>query len=754
MIYKPLQNNFPMNSYKYIICFVLITFFGMGQINSQSLNNRIDSLIKLMSTQDKINQLINNSFLTTPDNTALSIPGFKMDDGPHGVRFQKATSFPVGVAVAATWDVSMAEKLGKAMGDEFWSFGYNQQLGPCIDLCLDPRAGRAAETGGEDPFLAGQIGAAVTKGIQTTPVMATVKHFMVESKQNTRETANEIITERGMMEHYGYNFRTTMQEGACFSIMNAYNLINGKHCSENSKLQDTTLRQRWGYPFYTVSDWHAVSNAKNSILGGTDLNMGTDHYKNDLPGLISSGQVSMAVLNKAVSNILRTKILSGIMDYYPKGNKGLANSAEHVKIALEASRKSIVLLKNTNKILPLNKSTVIKIALIGPNANAENLNCKGSSETTPPYAISVKEGIEAKIGNSKVVYTVGCAINSTDTSGFKAARAAAAQADYVVFVGGLDETQEGEGPNGDRKSGKVELPGVQQNLINSLASANKNMIVVIHSGGVCAINSCIKNIKGLVYSFYPGQEAGNAVADVLFGDYNPGGRMPVSMPKNTSQLPVWDDDFTNDYGNGYRWFDQNSVTPEFAFGAGMSYTTFEYSNLNISSASAPAGTPIQVSADVKNTGSVTGDEVVQLYVTNNTTGLWMPKKELKGFKRITLNPGEKKTVNFTLGSDEFYFWNEKSKKYEVSANNYAIKVGGSSDVLPLSSNLTLTPSSGKPDLKITQVFTMPRYPMKGQKVVFYAFVKNQGNVAVTPANKFKVSFYIDNAEVAIADDVA
>jgi beta-glucosidase len=409
-------------------------------------------------------------------------------------------------------------------------------------------------------------------------------------------------------------------------------------------------------------------------------------------------------------------------------------------------------LKNINKILPLNKSTVTKIAVIGPNADVGNLNCSGSNDVKPPYSISVKKGIETKTGTSKVVYAQGCAINSADTSGFKAARALAAGADYVVFVGGLDATQEGE--TYDRKSGKVELPGMQQNLINSLASANKNIIVVIHSGGVCAINSSLNNIKGLIYSFYPGQEAGNAVADVLFGDYNPGGRMPVSMPKTTSQLPVWDDDFTNDYGCGYRWFDQNALTPEFAFGSGMSYTTFDYSNLQVSSLSAPAGSPIKISVDVKNTGSVLGDEVVQLYVTNNTTTLWMPKKELKGFKRITLSPGEKQTVSFTLGSEEFYFWNEKTKKYEVSANNYVIKVGGSSDLLPLSANLTLTPSSGKPDLKITQVLTMPRYPLKGQKIVFYALVKNQGNATITPNDKFKVSFYIDNVEVAIADNVS
>ena len=741
---------------KIYISYVFVFLSGISHLNAQSLNNRIDSLIKLMSTQDKINQLINNTFFTTADNTSLGIPGFKMCDGPHGIRCRTATSFPVGMAMAATWDISMIEKVGKAMGEEFWAYGYNQQLGPCIDLCRDPRAGRSAESGGEDPFLSGQIGAAAAKGIQTTPVIATVKHFMVESKQPTRHISNQIYTERWMMEHYGYNFRTAMQEGACFSIMNAYNLINDSHCTENAVLLDTVLRKRWGFPFYIVSDWNAIHNSKNSIIAGTDVCMGSNLYKNDLPSLIANGQVSIEVLNKAVANVLRTKILSGMMDYYPKGNASLANSAEHVQVALETSRKSIILLKNENKILPLNKSTITKIAVIGPNADVGNLNCYGSSEMFPPFSITIKQGITKKVGSSKLVFAKGCAINSADTSGFEAAKKIAAQADYIVFVGGLDSTQEGEGYNtgNDRQGNKVELPEIQQELINELAIVNKNLIVVLHSGGVCAVNSCINHIKGFIYSFYPGQEAGEAIADVLFGDYNPGGRMPVSMPKSTSQLPMWDDDFTNDYGCGYRWFDQNAITPEFAFGTGMSYTTFEYSNLHISSASAPAGSPIQVSIDVKNTGAVAGDEVVQLYLTNNHATLWMPKKELKGFKRITLNAGEKQTVTFTLGSEEFYFWSETNKRYEVSPNAYVIRVGSSSDNLPLTDTLKLTASKGKPDLKITQIFTMPRYPLKGQKVTFYALVKNQGNAAVTQNDKFKLSFTIDNTEVAATNNVS
>jgi len=309
-----------MNLKKYLISFAVVILCGISQLYSQSLNNRIDSLISLMSAQDKINQLINNAFGTTPANTTLGIPGFNMCDGPHGVRCQTATAFPVGMAMASTWDISMIRKVGQAMGEEFWAYGYNQQLGPCIDLCRDPRAGRSAESGGEDPFLNGQIAAAVTKGIQTTPVIATVKHFEVESKQAYRTTCNEIFTERWMMEHYGYNFRTAMQEGACFSIMDAYNLINGVHCAENAVLLDTTLRKRWGFPFYVVSDWGAVNSSENSIIAGTDVCMGSSSYQDDLPSLVSGGQVTTAILNTAVANVLRTKILSGMMDYYPTGS--------------------------------------------------------------------------------------------------------------------------------------------------------------------------------------------------------------------------------------------------------------------------------------------------------------------------------------------------------------------------------------------------------------------------------------------------
>lgn len=726
------------------------------EVAAQTLDHRIDSLLNLMTNSEKIEQLINNSFGTTPTNARLGIPGIVMNDGPHGVRTQGASAYPTGIAMAATWDKAMLEKIGRSMGEEFWTLGIHQQLGPCIDLARDPRAGRAAESGGEDPYLAGQIGAIVTKGIQSTPVLATIKHFMVESKQAYRNSCNEIYTERWLMEHYGYNFRNTVQEGAVFSIMSAYNLVNGIQAAESPLLLNTALRQRWGFPFYVVSDWGAVHNSRLAITAGTDICMGSDSYKNDLPGLISGGQVSVAVLNAAVRNVLRTKILAGMLDYYPSSAETATNTVAHRQVCLDGARKSIVLLKNENNILPLDKTKITKIAVIGPNAIKQNLNCFGSSETFPPYAVSLKTGIENKVGGSKVLYALGCDMNSTSTTGFQAAKDIAAQADVVIFAGGLDDTQEGEAYSygNDRASGKTDLPGMQQDLINALASVNSKVIVVIQSGGVCSVHNAISSTKGLVYAFYGGQEAGNAIADVLFGDYNPAGRMPVTMPAYDGQLPTWNDDFTDDFGCGYRWFDEKGYAPEFAFGFGLSYSTFDYSNLQVSPASTVAGSPVTVSVDIINTSLRKGEEVVQLYITAPSSGLWMPKKELKGFERIALDPSEKKTVTFTITADELYYWNEANSTYKIQPGTYQVRVGGSSNNLPMIGSFEFTDASGKPDLRITQVFTMPRYPFKGEKVTFYAMVKNQGTAALTTSDKFNISYSIDNSEVASVADLS
>jgi len=747
--------------------YFLLIFSGL-QVSAQSLlDKRIDALVDAMTPQEKINQLINSSFGGTPSNARLGIPGFAMDDGPHGVRFaadrngRSATAFPTGIAMASTWDQDIATKVGEAMGIEFWSFNRNQQLGPCIDICRDPRGGRSAESGGEDSYLAGHIGKSVAIGIQRSPIVATVKHFMGESKQSNRHNMDVLVTDRWLMDFSGYNFRTVVQEAGVMSVMGSYNKMNGDKGCESFNSLTTNLKERWGYPFYVVSDWDAIWDSQKAIKAGTDICMGSNKYATDLPGMVANGTVTIADLDKAVKRVLRTKILNGMLDYFPVGNAGFAKTADINATNKLAAQKSIILLKNDKKadgttILPL-KKTSIKIALIGPNAAASNLNCYGSSETFPPYAISVKAGLEAKIGAANVTYTQGCEVNSDLRTGFAAALANAATADIVIFAGGLDATQEGEGYNSgnDRKSGSVALPGQQQLLIQQLSAVNPNLVVVIQSGGVCGMNYCLPYIKGFIYSFYAAQEAGTAIADVLFGDYNPSGRMPVTMPKQDTDLPSWVEDsfrrFTDNLDGGYRWFDEKNITPEYAFGSGLSYTTFAYSNMSVSTATI-AGQPFTVSVDISNTGSVAGEEVAQLYVSSpSTSDVWMPKKQLRGFKRVALQAGETKTVTFQLNAEDFYYWN--GLQYQAQSGNFTFKVGGSSDNLPLSKDIVLADGTQKPDLKITQIYTMPRYPLQGQQVSFYALVKNQGNTANSYSSPFKIDYKINGAKVASSDNI-
>jgi beta-glucosidase len=661
-----------------------------------------------------------------------------------------ATSFPVGIGMASMWDTALARSIGEAMGKEFRGKGKHQALGPCLDIDRDPRNGRSPETGGEDPYLCAQITTAVVKGLQSTPCIATVKHYNANHRENGRTSNNITASQRVLNEDAGLAFRTAVQRGGAFCVMNAYNLINNQQCAENYNVLTTILRAHWGFPYYVVSDWGSIKNSEKAIKAGCNICMGADNYKNDLPGLVASGTVSDSIIDSAVRCVLRTKILAGMLDYQPSGDPNDVNSTAHQQLCLEAGRKSLVLLKNQDNILPLNKTTINKIALIGPSAATLQIDGSGSAYVTPFYTVSPKQGIEAKVGTSKVQYAKGCDINTTDTGSFAAARTIAAAADVVIFCGGLDGTQEGEGF--DRVGGSTQLPGKQQQLINALAAVNKNMIVILFSGGVCSLNT--DKIKGLVYAFYPGQEGGNALADVLFGDYNPGGKLPVSFPYNDGQLPPWlqNDDLNTGYGRGYRWFDKTGFVPQFVFGYGLSYTTFSYSNLSISPTSVAPGTPVTINVDVCNTGQRAGEEVVQLYLSDSSSTVPMPVKQLKGFKRVALNPGQTQTVTFILTADELYYFNETSGTYEVDPGNYIVQVGGSSNNLPVASNFTVSQGPKKPDLLITNVKMVPPYPLPGQKIIFLATVKNQGTAATTAGTPLKASFTVNGQQVSWSDN--
>jgi len=600
------------------------------------------------------------------------------------------TAFPTTIALTSTWDPEYMETVGAAYGREFRGAGKSMALGPAADVGHDPRNGRASETIGEEPYLGGKIFAAFARGVQSTHLIATLKHFMAQNHDGDRDHTNPTMDTRTMREFYGLGFKMVVQEGDVYSVMSSYNLVNGVHCSQNPDSLNKMLKEEWGYKYFVVSDWWGTYDDVDKLINnGLDMEMPDGAKFNGLKDAVNNGKISTDTLNMAVRRTMRSRIKSGMMDpSIPKGNPADINSPENRKINLEAGKKAIVLLKNLDNVLPLKKSGTI--ALIGPNADVLPIASFGSSEiTNPAYKISTRQGISNVAPSLTVKYAKGCDINSGDTSGFQDAKNAAMGADAVIFVGGLDNTQEGEAygerSGKDRTGGSVMIPGQQAELIKQLASVNQNVIVVLQSGGIVSVGSALDSIKGLVYAWYCGSEGGDAIAQVLFGDYNPAGRLPIAMPVSDGQLPDWNNlDFTNDMiaGYGYRRFDKTGEKPLFNFGHGLSYTMFNYKNLKVSDASVDGKSGLTVSVDVTNTGARDGDEVAQLYLSPNVS-VPMPFKQLRGFHRITLAVGETKTVDFQLTPNELCYWSTIHNHYFVETGTYVARVGGASDNLPL-----------------------------------------------------------------------
>lgn len=729
------------------------------------LELRLDTLLQKMSFREKIEQL----YYLTDSNTRLGIPQFKGSDGPHGIgnNAKGYSCFPVTIAMAATWDPDLITKVGRAISLEQAARGKDRIAGPTMDMLIDPRTGRAPETIGEDPFLGGRISAAFVLGQNTTSVFGSVKHYNLNTYERNRRTNNYLSDERSLVELWGPHWKRTIQYGGAISIMCAYNWVNGDKCAENRFLIKDLLRDHWGFNYYTMCDWGGFSNTGKALNAELDFCEGNDLYIKELPNGVKTGLFDSNLVARAAKNVLRTKIISGMLDGVPTIPKKIIDSKKHRELVYETGLKSLVLLKNNQSILPLDKKKIKSIAVIGPNAAVLPLDGNSSSKVLPSYRITVVDGIKNIIGVDKIKYAKGCSINDKDKSHFNEAITAAKNADYVVFVGGLDSTVEGEGyfldkeadekgggtvTRPDRASQTVLLPGMQIELINEIAKVNPNLVLVVISGGPCSTTPVLKNVKALLYAFYPGQEGGRAIGDILFGNYNPSGKLPVTIPKDDSQIRPVSPDFRNMFinGEGYRWFDQKKLTPEFAFGYGISYTTFKYSNIKINKAEPKVGEVINVAFDVKNTGTRSGEEVTQLYLSTGKIipSVKMPVKQLKGFKKIMLKPGETQRVTIQLSAEELYIYNEQSKSYRVPSGKYIVQVGGSSDHLPLKTSFTLIPSIGKPDLLVKNIRTMPAFPKPGEPVVFMASLINSGTAAMRKGDQHVVRFYVDGKEVA------
>jgi len=762
-------NNYKFQNILFSVMSLVALFLGAcnsqySNVTEDPLEQRLDTILDAMSMQEKIEQLYYN----TDGNERFGIPQFTGSDGPHGIGngAKGYSSFPVTIGMAASWDTDLITRVGRAIALEQAARGRDRIAGPTLDLLLEPRIGRAPETIGEDPYLGGRISEAFVLGQNTTSVFGTIKHYNLNTYELNRRTNNYLSDERSLVEFWGYHWKRTIQAGGALSVMCAYNWVNGYKCAENSFLIKDVLRDHWGFNYYTMCDWGGFSDTGKALKSKLDFCEGNDLYIKELPDGVKSGKFDSTLVERAARNVLRTKLVSGMIDGKPETSKNVIDSKEHRELVYESGLKSLVLLKNDKEILPFNKN-LNSVAVIGPNAAVLPLDGHSSSQVLPSYRIPVLDAIQTLIGKKKVTYSKGCNINDKSKKYFDEAKAAAKNAEYVVFVAGLDSTLEGEGwfldpeadqegggivTRPDRATGTVVLPEIQVELINELAGVNPNMVLVVISGGTCSVTPVIENVQGLLYAFYPGQEAGRAIADVLFCDYNPSGKLPATIPKDDSQIRPITPDFRNmvNGGAGYRWFDAEKQEPEFAFGSGISYTTFEYSNIQVNNKNAKVGDFIDVSFNVKNTGQVAGEEVAQLYLSTGkiSPNLSMPKKQLRGFKKMHLNPGESKNVVVTLTPEDFYVYNEENNSYQVPEGEYSVKIGGASDNLPLEINFDLSEADGKPDLSLVNIRTVPAFPKEGDEVLFLVSVINNGTGVTKLGDSHIVEFAVNGENVA------
>lgn len=444
-----------------------------------ALENRLTSILSEMTMQEQIEQLYYN----TDGNERMGIPQFTGSDGPHGIGNEARgfSNFASTIARTASFDEELTFRVGRAISLEQASRKRHRVAGPSLDLLHDPRNGRASETIGEDPFLGGRISAAFIQGQNSTAVFGSMKHYNMNTYEANRRTNNYQIDDRSLVEFWSPHWKRAVQDGGAMSVMTAYNLVNGEKSAENYIIIKSLLRNHWGFNFYTMCDWGGFWSTQKAIESELDFGEGNDLYINELPGLVSDGIVDSVLVSNSTRNVLRTKLLAGMLDGQPDVPSSVVNSKEHRQLVYESGLKSLVLLKNKENILPFDKNSDKTIALIGPNAGFLPRDSHSSSQVVPAYSITVKEALEKELGKARVNYAKGANMNDNDKSGFKEAIEIAKTSDYVFFIGGLDSTVEGEGHfiGGDRLTGSTLLPGVQNDLIKEIAKVNPNVVLVI-----------------------------------------------------------------------------------------------------------------------------------------------------------------------------------------------------------------------------------------------------------------------------------
>lgn len=657
------------------------------------------------------------------ENTRLGIPVFLAEEAPHGHMAIGATVFPTGIGMAATWSPGLIARVGEAIGREVRSQGGHISYGPVLDLTRDPRWSRVEETYGECPYLSGTVGASMVKGLgggdlsRPYSTIATLKHFLGYAVPEAGQNGNfASVGQRDLLHNFLPPFHMAVEAGA-LSIMTSYNSIDGVPCTSNKELLTDLLADQWRFKGFTVSDLYSIEGicqthfvaptvedaAVMALDAGLDVDLGGDAFVN-LIAACKAGKVSMEEIDRAVSRVLRLKFEMGLFENpYVDPSKAMeaVNNRESKELALEVARASVTLLKNENGLLPLSRS-IGRVAVIGPNADMQYNQLGDYTAPQPEENVTtVLEGIRELIGDDKVEYVKGCAVRDMDDHDIDKAVEAALRADVVIAVVGGSSARDfntsyketgaaivDEKSVSDMESGEgydratLSLMGRQQELLERLCATGRPLVVVYIEGRPLEKGWAAENAGALLTAYYPGQEGGRAIADVIFGEYNPAGHLPITVPRNVGQVPI----YYNMRAPKYHDYVELSATPELPFGYGLSYTTFGYSDLKVEK---KGDADFSISFLLTNTGTRAGEEVAQFYIHDKVASVVQPLLQLKGFERVMLAPGESRRLTFSLTPQDFSIVNLNYQTV-VEPGEFELFIGPSSATHPLQSTLTVT----------------------------------------------------------------
>lgn len=730
------------------MCLTVNAAVPVYQDESKPMEQRVEDALSRMTLQEKINLIHAQSKFSSPGVPRLGIPELWTTDGPHGIRPEvmwdewdqakwtndSCVAFPALTCLAATWNPEMAYLYGKSLGEEARFREKDVVLGPGVNIYRTPLNGRNFEYMGEDPYLASKMVVPYIKGVQSNGVATCVKHYALNNQETRRHNTNVIVDDRALYEIYLPPFKAAVQEGGTWTIMGAYDLYKDQHACHNQYLNDI-LRKEWGFKGAVISDWGGTHDTPQSIYNGLDLEFGTwtdglksgalsayDTYYLAMPylNMIKEGKVGTKELDEKVRNVLRLTFLTAMNRNKPFGS---LHSDEHYAAAKKIGEEGIVLLKNDNNLLPLKTDSNKKILVVGENAIKMMTVGGGSSSLKAQREISPLDGLKNRLkGIADVDYARGYVgdvtgeyngvVTGQDLSDSRSAEELIAEAvekaenaDYVIFVGGLNKSSGQDCEDSDRKG--LELPYNQNRVIEALAAVNKNMVYVNVSGNAVAM-PWADDVPAILQVWFLGSEAGNSIASVLVGDANPSGKLPFTFPKTLNDVPahkfgessypgikrdgsdIWDVTYNESIFVGYRWYDKEKVETLFPFGHGLSYTTFEYGKISIDKNEMTADETITVSVPITNTGDRTGAETVQLYVRDKKSSLPRPDKELKGFQKVSLQPGETKTVKFTIDKTALSYFDDKQHEWIAEPGDFEAVIAASAADIKSSAKFKLT----------------------------------------------------------------